>query len=204
MKHFAITGNIGSGKSTVCSIFEVLHIPVYYSDARAKILMQSNKTVQNELIDLLGNKVYDQEGKLNRKWMGEKIFNEPALLKKVNKIVHPAVRKDYKKWRQEQSAIYTLQESALTFEIKADKHVDAVILVYAPEALLIKRSMARGNVSEEAVRSRLSKQMDQEKKRKKADYIIDNSLGVSLIDQVVHLHNQFCAEIKKKGNKYHK
>jgi len=170
MKHYAVTGNMGSGKTTVCRIFELLDIPVYYSDARAKKLMITDKKVMKNLIDLLGKEVYTKAGELDRKWMAKKIFDSPKTLAKVNGIVHPAVRKDYKAWRKTHNAPYTLQESALTFEIGAEKHVDGVILVHAPEALLIDRSMKRNNVSKESVKARLSKQLDQKIKFKKADY----------------------------------
>ena len=191
MKHFAVTGNIGSGKSTVCSLFEFFGIPVYYSDYRAKRLMHTNKTVKKELVDLLGKSIYQENGDLDRVKMASKIFKDESLLKKVNSIVHPAVRKDYKKWRKEQDTPYTLQESALTFEINAEKHVDGVILVYAPKELLISRTMKRGNVTRSQVIDRLSKQMDQELKKEKADYIIDNSMGTSLIVQITELHHNF-------------
>ncbi len=187
MKHYAVTGNIGSGKSTVCSIFEILDVPVYYSDIRAKQLMLENENVRGELKILLGEDVYLPDGELNRKWMAHKIFNSPVLLKGVNDIVHPAVRKDYFKWRENQDSNYTLQESALTFEIGAEKHMDGVILVYAPEELLIYRTMQRSQTSEEEVRSRLEKQMSQELKKDKANYIINNGLGESLIKQIVDL-----------------
>lgn len=190
MKHYAITGNMGSGKSTVCRIFEVLDIPIYYSDARAKKLMVQNEEVVNSLKNLLGEEVYSESGELNRKWMANKIFNDPSLLKSVNNIVHPAVRKDYLDWREKQTSLYTIQESALTFEIKAEKYVDGVILVYAPEELLIHRSMNRSGASEKEVRARLGKQMSQEIKKEKANFIIDNSLGNSLVSQVIALHHE--------------
>ncbi len=188
MKHYAITGNIGSGKSTVCSVFEIMGIPIYYSDARAKGLMSNNQELINSLKSLLGDDVYNDKNQLDRAKMASIIFKDRDILEKVNAIVHPAVRKDYLKWRAEQNAPYTIQESALTFEIEAEKYVDGVLLVYAPEELLIERSMKRGNVSREQVIDRLSKQMDQELKKEKANYVINNSLGVSLIKQVILLH----------------
>lgn len=204
MKHYAVTGNMGSGKSTVCRLFEVLGIPVYYSDSRAKLIMLEDKEVKQKLVDLLGKEVYHNSGELNREWMSRKIFSDPQLLEKVNGIVHPAVRKDYKKWRKSQQAPYTLQESALTFEIEAEKHVDGVIVVHAPIELLISRSMSRGNVSRESVQARLSKQLDQEIKKKRADYLVDNSLGVSLVKQVLKLHKNLSQNNNpaksKKGN----
>lgn len=191
MKHFAVTGNIGSGKSTICSIFELLGIPVYYSDYRAKLLMHNNLDVKDALKTLLGEDIYLESGELDRVKMANKIFTNEIILEKVNAIVHPAVRMDYFKWREKQEAPYTLQESALTFEIGGEEYVDGVILVYAPEELLISRSMKRGNATRKQIKDRLSKQMDQELKKKKADFIIDNSMGVSITEQIVKLHRSF-------------
>ena len=150
--------------------------------------MSNNQELINSLKSLLGDDVYNDKNQLDRAKMASIIFKDRDILEKVNAIVHPAVRKDYLKWRAEQNAPYTIQESALTFEIEAEKYVDGVLLVYAPEELLIERSMKRGNVSREQVIDRLSKQMDQELKKEKANYVINNSLGVSLIKQVILLH----------------
>ena len=114
MKHLAITGNIGSGKSTACRFFERLDIPVYYSDARAKKLMIEDQEVIGAIKDLLGEESYSEDGTLNRSHVASKIFSDQTLLQQMNQIVHPAVRKDYHRWRENQDAVFTLQESALT------------------------------------------------------------------------------------------
>lgn len=188
MKHLAITGNMGSGKSTVSRIFENIGIPVYYSDIRAKRLMNEDKKIKKQLIAIFGKKVYTKEGLLNRAFLGKKIFHDQSLLKQVNSIVHPCVREDYIQWREEQKAPYTLQESALTFEIKAHKIMDATILVYAPESLLISRVMKRDNLSIKDIKARLDKQMSQDKKREKATYIINNGISNVLSRQIHDIH----------------
>ena len=190
MKHLAITGNIGSGKSTACRFFERLDIPVYYSDARAKKLMIEDQEVIGAIKDLLGEESYSEDRTLNRSHVASKIFSDKTLLEQMNTIVHPAVRKDYHSWRENQDAIFTLQESALTFEIGAEKIMDHVILVYAPEALLIKRSTKRDGIDEAAVRQRLDKQMSQDLKAQKADYILFNGLTDSLLFQIQRLYHE--------------
>lgn len=190
MKHLAITGNIGSGKSTACHLFEQLGIPVYYSDARAKILMIENQTVIENIKTLLGAEAYHKNGQLDRAFVASKIFNDQSVLEKMNQIVHPAVRLDYSIWRENQHAEFTLQESALTFEIGAEKIMDQVILVYAPEALLVARSIQRDGVDESSIRKRLEKQMSQDLKAKRADKILYNGLTDSLLFQVLNLYDQ--------------
>lgn len=191
-KHIAITGNLGSGKSTVCRFFQQLEIPVYYSDQAAKMLMIQDKQLIKSIKKLLGNAAYI-DGVLDRKYVGTKIFGDKKLLEKMNALVHPSVRKDYMKWRNAQKSLFTIQESALTFEIEAEKIMDSTILVYAPEALLIERGVARGNQTKKEVKARLSKQMDQEIKKRKATYIINNSLGELLLPQVMDIYNKIIA-----------
>lgn len=190
MKHLAITGNIGSGKSTACRFFETLGIPVYYSDARAKKLMVENAEVVDDIKQLLGEGAYAQNGHLERSYVASKIFSNRALLDQMNQIVHPAVREDYLAWRDEQNSLFTLQESALTFEIGGESIMDKVILVYAPEELLIERSMQRDGATIEAVRSRLDQQMSQDLKAERADFILYNGLTDSLLFQVLDIFSR--------------
>ena len=191
MKHLGITGNMGSGKSTVCRIFESLNIPVYYSDARAKHLMQHNKKVISSIKTLLGDEAYNENKVLDRVYVAQKIFNNSDLLRGINEIVHPAVRKDYLEWRAQQKSVFTLQESALSFEIGAESIMDAMILVYAPEALLISRSMLRDQKTKEDIKSRLAQQMDQEVKKGLADWVIYNALGDLLLPQIVKIYEKY-------------
>ena len=190
MIHGAITGNLGSGKTTVCKIFEVLDIPTYYSDARAKLLMKEDKNLVSDIKSLLGDDAYDGDGILDRSFVSKKIFTNRDLLNQLNALVHPAVGRDYLLWREKQNSPFTLQESALTFEISADKRVDFTILVYAPEELLISRGMARDGKSQEEIKARLANQMDQEEKLKRADYVIYNAKGDSLIKQVLEMYRK--------------
>lgn len=197
MLHVGLTGNMGSGKSTVAKLFEFLQIPVYYSDKEAKTIMYRNKSVKSKLKKAIGKDIYLKNGRLNRLLLAEKIFNNPSLLENVNEIVHPAVREHYLKWRKKQKAPYTIQESAITFETKAHKVMDATIVVYAPEELLISRVMERDNISKEKVLERLQNQMSQEKKIKKADYIIDNSMAELLMPQVREIHQDLLSKLGK-------
>lgn len=173
MKIIGLTGGMGSGKSTVGSMFQELGIPVYNSDDRAKHLMNTSKKIKNQLIDLFGTKAY-VEGRLNRSYIAAKVFNQRDLLVDLNAIVHPAVRKDFKKWVNKQESPYVIQETALLFETNAKDLYDKTILVFAPKKLRIERILIRDNSTREQIEARIKNQLDDELKLNLADYSIEN------------------------------
>lgn len=186
-----ITGGIGSGKTTVCKIFEQLGIPVYYADERAKSLMVEDQEVIAKLKKLFGEEAYLPDGALNRKWIGSIVFQDAKKLEQLNAIVHPAVIEDGEKWHSlQQNLPYTLKESALLFEINSEKNYDKTIAVYAPLEIRIKRVAARDGHAREAIEARIGKQMDDEKKRQLADYVIINDGIELLIPQVLNIHRR--------------
>lgn len=191
-RRIGITGGIGSGKTTVCKIFEQFGIPVYYADDRAKSLMTDNIVVKNQLIQAFGQEVYFENGQLNRAYLANIVFNEQAALDQLNAIAHPAVKQDGLIWdEQHKQTAYTLREAALIYEAGIDKQLDYVILVTAPEAMRIQRVMQRDNTTADAVRARMNKQWPQERKEALADFIIQNDGKHSLIQQVHQLHQRF-------------
>jgi dephospho-CoA kinase len=182
-----ITGGIGSGKSTVAKVFEILGIPVYYADDAAKKLMNEDGALREKLVHSFGKETY-RNGTLNRQYISGLVFNDPQQLALLNSIVHPATIADADKWMQQQTSPYAIKEAALIFESGAEKYLDKVIGVYAPAPLRLQRVMQRDGISEAAVLTRLNKQMDEDKKMQLCDYVIHNDEQELLIPQVLTLH----------------
>jgi dephospho-CoA kinase len=192
MLKIGITGGIGSGKTTVAKIFEVLGIPVYNADDEAKKLMNEDEKLIAKIIAEFGNEVY-ASGKLDRGYLSSLVFKNPAKLELLNSIVHPVIIAAADNWLQQQITPYALKEAALIFESGAHEHLDKVIGVFAPQAIRINRVMKRDQVTREEVMSRLDKQLDETIKMKLCDYIITNNDQELLIPQVVALHQQLLA-----------
>lgn len=190
MKRIGITGGIGSGKTTVCHEFAALGIPVYDSDTEAKRLMAG--PLRSQIIALLGSRAFDGEA-LNREYTASVVFSNPELLERLDAVVHPAVAEDFAQWSQTQRAPYVIIESAILFESGFDRLVDKTIIVTAPVALRISRTVMRDATSEQSVAKRIANQSP-EKYISRADYIINN---LSLDDtrrQVAEIHNSVLNE----------
>ena len=196
MLRIGLTGGIGSGKSTVARIFNVLGIPVYDADTASKKLMNEDEKMKKDLVRAFGNETY-KDGKLNRPFLSAAVFNNPEKLALLNSIVHPATIKDASQWMQNQDAPYLIKEAALIFESGSNKNLDYVIGVQAPLDLRVKRTMARDNVSAEKVQARMNNQMHEEDKMALCDFIIKNDEKHSLLEQVLMLHEKL---IKLSGS----
>jgi dephospho-CoA kinase len=184
-----LTGGIGSGKSTVAAIFEVIGIPVYYADAAAKRLMNENQTLKLQIIQLFGDEAY-KNGQLDRAFIASRVFNDAGKLEELNKIVHPITISDAEKWMAEQKGHYAIKEAAIIFESGSNSSLDKVIGVFAPEDTRVKRVMERDNVTAENVKKRMSNQMNEDAKMQLCDYVIYNDETRFLIPQVIAIHQQ--------------
>ncbi len=192
MKKIGITGGIGSGKTTVCKIFESLRIPVYYADDRAKALMIENKELVHEIKNLLGDESYFDDGALNRQHIASIVFKDKKKLEQLNGLVHPAVAKDGILWQQAQSLVpYTLKEAALLIESGSFQALDYLITVWAPKETRIQRVIKRDGTTREEVEARIDKQMSEFEKLKLAQFVIINDGDKSLVQQVHKLHLRF-------------
>jgi len=187
-----ITGGIGSGKTSIAKLFELLKVHVYYSDAEAKRLMLENKALKQDLIDLLGTSIYEASGALNRAYMAQKIFSDRFLLKKVNALVHPAVEADFMEFcEKHKTEKYVLKEAAILMETGLFKALDKIILVTSNEELKIERVVQRDGSKREEVLSKMKQQWSDEEKKKWADFIIENNQDALIIPQVLQLHQKF-------------
>ncbi len=196
MLKIGLTGGIGSGKTTVAQIFEVLGIPVYYADDAAKNLMNKDENLKRQIIHHFGIDSY-ANGILNRSFLSETVFSDSKKTALINSIIHPATIADAEKWMNEQTSPYAVKEAALIFEAEAGKMLDLVVGVYAPEALRIQRVMARNNISLEAVQLRIKNQMNDEVKMSLCDAVILNDEESLLIPQVFDFHKNILQNIDR-------
>ncbi|MEE9371657.1 MAG: dephospho-CoA kinase [Saprospiraceae bacterium] len=198
IKKVGITGGIGVGKTFCCTIFDLLGIPIYNADIRAKHLMVHDEDVKAQIIDHFGSESYAKDGQLNKKHLADIIFSYPEKTKRINQIVHPAVGMDLVKWFNFVEAPYGLYEAALMYESGSVSFLDFVIVVNAPLPLRIKRTIQRDGISEAEIIQRINKQMPQEEKVKRADYVIQNDGNHSVIHQVWEVHQRIISLKKSK------
>ena len=189
MLRVGLTGGIGSGKTTVARIFEILQVPVFDADKAARNLMNENPSVRADVIKIFGEKSYSQNT-LNRKFISDIVFNDPEKLAALNGIVHPATLQNAQEWFNSQSGIYAIKEAALLFEAGAEKDVDYVIGVSSPLPLRIQRIQHRDGLSTTEIEARINRQMNEEEKLKRCDFVLYNDEKQLLLPQVIALHEQ--------------
>ncbi|MDD3037362.1 dephospho-CoA kinase [Bacteroides sp.] len=182
-----ITGGIGSGKSVVSRLLEVMGIPVYISDVEAKRITLTDEVVRRRLSVLVGEDIY-QNGELNRTLLASYMFGNPEHIKNVNGIIHPQVKEDFRRWSRCFSTDKIIgMESAILVEAGFKSEVDFLIMVYAPLEMRIERAIKRDCSSKELIMKRIQAQMSDELKREQADFLILNDGEMPLIPQVLEL-----------------
>lgn len=193
MYKVGITGGIGSGKSTVCRLFEQNGIAVYDSDARAKALMAEDATLREQLVEAFGAECYNEQG-LNRAYLAGRVFGDEAELQRLNGIVHPAVKEDFRRWADAQRGAYVVLESAILFESGFDTEVNTTLAVMAPMEERLRRTVERDGVDREAVRRRMEHQLSDDELHARAARTIVNLRMDYLESDVEQLHKIYCYE----------
>jgi dephospho-CoA kinase len=183
-----LTGGIGSGKSMVARIFEILGCAVFNSDLSAKSVY-FDPSVRRKVIELLGEKAYAGD-KLDKKYISTIIFNDTDLLHRLNEIIHPAVGNDFKKFIEHNRGKIIIKESALLFEARLTAGLDKTIVVAADDELRIKRVMTREGISRAEVVRKMKSQLGQDQKIKLCDYLIMNNEKEFLITQTLDIYNK--------------
>ena len=192
MQKIGLTGGIGSGKTTVAKLFEMLGIPVFYADLEAHDI-RSRPTVAEQIVRHFGADVLT-ENQIDKRKFANVIFNNPEALQWVNNLIHPLVKQAFEEWcnqietrlivSPQKQIPFVIMEAALIFEAGFEQLFDKIIVTDAPEDLRISRVMKRENISKQEVLQRINQQMSVEEKRRKADMIICNDEQHSLIEQI--------------------
>ena len=182
-----ITGDIGSGKTTVSNILSHLGYKVYNSDERAKYLMETDSNIVKEITDLLGESAY-KKGSLNKKLISQSIYNDHSLREKINAIVHPVTINDFNQWVTENKDPILIKESALIYQSGSYKELNSIILVEARKDIRIKRVLERDkHRKKEEVLQIINTQKLKNKEDLNPDYILENNGENLLLPKVIHI-----------------
>lgn len=198
MLKIGITGGIGSGKSTICKLFELLGIPVFYADDTARNIMNTDDELKKSILNEFGSGSYLETGLLNRKYLADIVFKNQEKLTVLNSLVHPAVFGAFADWHSNQNSPYILKEAALLFESESYKTCDYSVLVEAPDDLKVKRVVERDGVTAEEVKLRMAKQFTDLEKKLLANFTLLNDEKHLLIAQVLDLHQHILSLLPAK------
>jgi dephospho-CoA kinase len=184
-----LTGGIGSGKSTVAKVFEVLGIPVYYADDAARRIMNEDEQLRQQIMQHFGEASY-KNNQLDRPYIATQVFNNKEKLELMNSLVHPATIRDAEKWMHKQTTPYAIKEAALIFESGSQDQLDYIIGVSAPVPLRMLRAMKRDGSTRDQVLARMNKQIQEVIKMRLCDFVIHNDEQQAVLPQVILLHEK--------------
>lgn len=190
-----VTGGIGSGKSSVCKVFNALGIPVFEADEEARKITETDNHVRERLNEIAGTDLYNT-GSLNRKLLASLIFNNRDMLQEVNRLIHPVVFKTFNEWALLQDAPYVIMEAAILFESGGDKLVDKVVVVTAPDKERIERVTSRSGMSTREVSDRIRNQFTQKEISSRADYVISNGDSDLILPAIIEIHEDLIRRSK--------
>ncbi len=184
-----LTGNIGSGKSTISKIFNTLNVPVFYADNEAKLLLNT-PTIYKKLISVFGEKISIKKNQIDKAKLASIVFNDSNSLHALNSIIHPGVHTRFIKWVEKQKeSKYVIMEAAILFESGFDKYVDFSINIHADKNIRLERVVKRDDLDKHSVLTRMKNQLSDEEKITLADYTIDNNENKMTLPQVLKIHN---------------
>jgi dephospho-CoA kinase len=193
-----VTGGIGSGKTSVCRVFSSLGVPLFSTDPEAKKIMENDGGIIRRINSLVGRDLYSS-GSLDRQELAAIIFNNPALLGKINSLVHPVVFDAFEKWVKEQSAPYVIMEAAILFESGGSKLVDRVATVVAPVEERVQRVILRNSLTREQVLDRMRNQMTDAERMERSDYVIYNSEDDMIIPAILKIHEEILYTVNSEA-----
>ncbi len=193
-KNIGLTGGIGSGKTTVAKFIEEMGFPVYFSDDRAKEIVNDDEVLKNKIKELLGEEAYDENGFYNRKYVSGIVFNDDEMRLQLNALIHPAVKIDFENWVENQNSEFVFKETALLFELKLNESCYKSVLVTADDNIRIKRVMDRDQKTYREIEAVIDKQMPEKDKIKRADFVIFNNEG---IDELKTATEKMMVELKE-------
>ena len=193
-KIIGLTGGIGSGKTTVAKFIEEMGFPVYFSDDRAKNIVNDDEALKNKIKELLGEEAYDENGFYNRKYVSGIVFNDNEMRLQLNALIHPAVKIDFENWVENQNSEFVFKETALLFELKLNESCYKSVLVTADDNIRIKRVMDRDQKTYREIEAVIDKQMPEKDKIKRADFVIFNNEG---IDELKTATKKMMVELKE-------
>ena len=195
MLKIGLTGGMGSGKSSVAYVLQMLGYPVYESDREAARITDSLPEIRHELIRIFGPEIYTDH-KLNRTLFASLLFNDPQSLKQANSIIHPAVMNDFNHWCLQQTAPLVFMESAIIFEAGLNGFFDVIITVCADQEIRINRVLQRDKTTREEILERISNQWTDEEKAGLSDYYISNYEHDSVLPQLLEILAEIDHELK--------
>lgn len=190
MKVIGLTGGMGSGKTTVAAIFNILDVPVYNSDLMAKKLMETNEELKSKLIDQFGDSVYYPDGTINRSYFAECIFTNSKSLQLANSIIHPYVIRDFKTWLSQKRNSFVLIESAILSKVKKYLTIHKIIAVTTTRAVALQRIKERDQLDETAILKRMQWQNEEIEFIMRSDYLIENSGNQSIVRQAIAVYHK--------------
>jgi dephospho-CoA kinase len=190
MLKIGITGNIGSGKTTVCRVFEHFGVPVFYSDKEAK-KCYNRQDVKNKLFTLFGNEIFTETNNIDAKKLAQIVFNHPDLLNELNKFIHPLVLENFEQWSKNyENCAYILLESAVLYSCKLTHLFNKIIFVDAPFSLIIERVMQRDKISYDEIKKRFDMQSPTNLEHITPDYVIHNNEKQLILPQIIDIHKE--------------